>query len=94
MNMTDSDFVKNGKTLFAKIIAQRRWLITNKKGHISASDALTQINNLEYANAKINDAKQLKSYIQRKQTTLKYLINSNYKQQHELLNALIDAQIH
>lgn len=89
--MTDSDFLKNSKTLLRKIVKQRKWLVSNNKSKISQAFACQEIRNLENAISTIRDTKTMKSYLIRKYHFLCLLISSKNKSYRVKLRQLIES---
>lgn len=83
--MDKLQYLKQARSLLKSIIAQRRYLLVHLKGHVDSKWATTEIRNIENAVHEIKSADQYRTYLQRKETTLRFLIpSSNIKRQEEL----------
>jgi hypothetical protein len=91
--MTKQDFLKRTKALLRGVVAQRRWLLANLKGHLDSQFAKNEIANIDNAVSKLSDAARAKAYLERKETALRYLIPTTNKKRHEELRKLIETQL-
>lgn len=91
--MTKTDFLKRTKSLLRSVLAQRRWLLANLKGHVESNWAKTKLNNIENAVSTLTDAQRAKAYIEREETALRFLIPSNNKKRHDELRELIETSL-
>lgn len=91
--MTNSDFLKDSKSLLKKIVKQRDWLLSHNKSHVSTTYASQEIRNLEYAISTIKNAESMKEYLLRKHRSLNILISSRNKIYQTKLCQLIDTEL-
>lgn len=91
--MNKLDYLKSAKSLWKSIIAKRRWLLANHKGHVDSAWAKEKLNNLENARAVIKTADKARAYIEREETALRFLIPANDHKHHEQLRELINTQL-
>jgi hypothetical protein len=91
--MNHSEFIFESRQLLKQITSQRDWLICHNKSHVPYSYAIREINNLQYAITKIQDAALMKQYLERKHNDLKVLISSKNKSYIRRLNQLITTDI-
>jgi hypothetical protein len=91
--MNKLDYLKSAKSLWKSIIAKRRWLLTNLKGHVDSAWAKEKLRNLENAKSVIKTADKAKAYIEREETALRFLIPANDHKHHNLLRELIETRL-
>jgi len=86
-------YLKDGKNMLRGIIAQRKWLLKHKKGYLNPDFARKKINELEYHLSRINRADQMKTYLERKEAELRFLIPSTNKRRIEKLREMLHTNL-
>lgn len=91
--MNGHEYLKKAKSLFRSIMAQRRYLLANFKGHVNSKWASEKLKNIENAAAVIKTADRAKAYIEKEETVLRYMIPANNKKLHDQLQELIETSL-
>jgi hypothetical protein len=82
-------YLERGKKLLRGVIQSRKWLMANQKGFTNGQWAVTELRNMEHALGTIHSAHQMQTYLERKETTIRLLINARHKSKYDELRYLI-----
>lgn len=87
------NYLKRGKSLLKSVRDQRAWLLKHQKGYIHGQFVETELKNIEGAMVKIKSADQMQTYLQRKESELRYLIPANNKKRRNELQELLETNL-
>lgn len=91
--MSKLDFIKKTKIFLRKVIAQRKILLKHNASKLPLEFTQTEIANIDYAIPKLVSYDQIKTYIERKDAEIRYLIPTNRPKWTEEFRELLDMQI-
>ena len=87
--MNKLSYLEQGRKLLRNISNQRRWCMNHQKSYLKTDFARLELNNLEGALSTIKSSKQMKRYLERKESVLRLLMpGKNMKNQSKLSELL------
>lgn len=84
-------YLERGKKLLRGVIKSRKWLMSNQKGFTQSDWAVTELRNMEHALGSIHSSDQMRTYLERKESAIRMLINARHKNKYEELRDLIQT---
>lgn len=91
--MNPMEFYKKGKNLLRSVLARRKWMMAHDVSYIESKFCTDKMANIDYALGRIKTAAEMKTYLEKNETIIRYLIPGNNKKWINELRELIQTNL-